>query len=226
VRRRLANLSEDLAARVAELEDSRHRLSVAAEEERRRLERDLHDGAQQEMLGLLSQLELARATNDPEVRQRALGQAADLGRSAYDTVRSIAHGVRPASLDDLGLTEALRGVVRRFPAPVELTTPDLPRGALPADAEAAVLFTASEGLANVLRHAQATRVRVAVVAEEGTVTLTVEYDGVGGAEPGGPGLRGIRDRVEAAGGRLTLSSTPGCTRLVAAFPAPPTQERS
>ena len=219
VRRRLRTLTDDLATRVAELEESRHRLSVAAEEERRRLERDLHDGAQQEMLGLLSQLELARASDDPAVRERALDQAAELGRAAYDTVRAIAHGVRPASLDDLGLGEALRGVVRGFPMPVELVVDEVPRGALAPDAEAAALFTVSEALANVLRHAQATRVRLHVSAAAGSVTVTVEDDGVGGADAAGRGLRGIRDRVEASGGHLEMSSAAGCTRLAARFPA-------
>lgn len=123
VRRRLvaltaetSQLNADLAARVAELEASRRRLAAATEGERRRIERDLHDGAQQELLALITHTEVARSAREPEQRDAALRRVAQLARAAYETVRGVSHGVRPAVLDDLGLTAAIRGL-RRRPAP-------------------------------------------------------------------------------------------------------------
>jgi signal transduction histidine kinase len=217
VRRQLVVLSDDLEARVAELEESRHRLSVAAESERQRLERDLHDGAQQELLALLAQLERARASADTDTRSDALEHAADLGRKAYETVRSVAHGLRPAALDDLGLTAAVREAVRTFPLPVRVDADELGPDHLPPEVESAALYVVAEGLANVLRHANASAVSLRVIAGAGALTVEVEDDGVGGADPQGSGLRGLRDRVEAAGGRVSVQSAPGRTVLKASF---------
>jgi signal transduction histidine kinase len=217
VRRRLVVLTDDLSARVAEVEESRHRLSVAAESERRRLEHDLHDGAQQELLALLAQLERARASTDAAARHDALGHAADLGRKAYETVRAVAHGLRPAALDDLGLTAAVREAVRTFPLPVQVFADELGPDRIPPEVESAALYVVSEGLANVLRHADASTVTVRITAGAGPLTVEVEDDGVGGADPRGSGLRGLRDRVEAAGGCVAVKSAPGCTVLTATF---------
>lgn len=217
VRRRLVALSDDLGVRVAELEESRHRLSVAAESERRRLERDLHDGAQQELLALLAQLERARASADGNTRGDALDHAADLGRRAYETVRAVAHGLRPAALDDLGLTAAVHEAVRTFPLPVLVLGDELGPDQLAPEVESAALFVVSEGLANVLRHAGASTVTLRITAGPDALTVDVEDDGIGGADPSGSGLRGLRDRVEAAGGRVSVQSRPGRTLLRATF---------
>jgi signal transduction histidine kinase len=199
------------------VEESRHRVSDAAESERRRLEHDLHDGAQQELLALLAQLERARASNDADTRHDALDYAADLGRKAYETVRSVAHGLRPAALDDLGLTAAVREVVRTFPLPVQVLADELGPDQIAAEIESAALFVVSEGLANVLRHANASVVTLRIKSGAGPLTVEVEDDGVGGADPDGSGLRGLRDRVEAAGGQVNVRSGPGRTLLRASF---------
>jgi signal transduction histidine kinase len=217
VRRRLLELSEDLGARVAELEESRHRLSIAAESERRRLEHDLHDGAQQELLALLAQIERARASTNTDARDDALAHAADLGRKAYETVRAVAHGLRPAALDDLGLTAAVHEAVRTFPLPVQVVADDLGPDQIPPEVESAALYVVSEGFANVLRHARATAVTLRITCSTGPLTVHLEDDGIGGADPRGAGLRGLRDRVEAAGGRVVVRSEPGRTVLQASF---------
>jgi signal transduction histidine kinase len=216
VRRQLVALSGDLKVRVGELEESRHRLSIAAESERQRLERDLHDGAQQELLALPSQLERARASADDDTRRDALDHAADLGRKAYETVRAVAHGLRPAALDDLGLTAAVQEAVRTFPLPVHVLADELGPDQVAPEVESAALFVVSEGLANVLRHARASAVTLRITAGA-SLTVEVEDDGVGGADPLGSGLRGLRDRVEAAGGRVDVQSQPGRTLLRATF---------
>jgi len=131
VRRRLlaltdetARLNADLAERVAELEASRRRLAAATESERRRIERDLHDGAQQELLALITHAEIATSATDDEKREAALARVAQLSRAAYETVRWVSHGVRPAALDDLGLAAAIRGLTEAPPLndPVERET--------------------------------------------------------------------------------------------------------
>lgn len=223
VRRRLlhlhdqtSRLSADLAARIAELEESRQRLSVAAEEERRRIERDLHDGAQQELLALLSFVEVARKSDEPVRRDAALARVADLAGSAYTTVRAVSHGVRPAVLDDLGLAAAVQATVSGFPLPVRHRVHgDRARRFAPA-VEGAALFVVLEALANVLRHAQAGSVAVELDLREGLV-VTVEDDGCGGVDASGSGVCGLRDRVESVGGRLDLQSRPGATRVCARF---------
>jgi signal transduction histidine kinase len=221
VRRRLlvlthetSRLSAALAARVTELEESRCRLSVAAEDERRRIERDLHDGAQQELLALIARIEVARE------RQPAaeLDQVATLARGAYETVRRVSHGIRPAVLDDVGLPGALREVTESMPLPasVEVDEPACRRYA--AAVEGAAYFFVCEALTNVLKHAGASRV-VVRLADPGTgLRVSVEDDGRGGIDPTGAGVRGLCDRVEAVGGRVEISTRSGRSRLLAAFP--------
>ena len=137
---------------MAELEESRRRLAAATDEERRRIERDLHDGAQQQLLALIAHAELARASTDPEDREAALDRVADLASGAYSTVRQVSQGVRPPMLDDLGLAAAIREVAERLPMPVrlELSEPD---ARLDPEVESAALFFVTEALANILKHA-------------------------------------------------------------------------
>ena len=227
VRRRLlhltdetSRLSADLAARVAELEDSRHRLSVATEVERRRIERDLHDGAQQELLAVLAWVDAARGAADPSRREEALQRAADLGRAAYETVRAVSHGIRPAVLDDMGLVAAIRAAVAPYPLPAEVVLHGDPARRHPAEVEGAALFLVSEALANVLRHASASRVTVEVGDAAG-LEVAVHDDGRGGVDPQGSGIVGLRDRIESVGGRLVVDSSPGHSRLTAIFPGGP-----
>ncbi len=229
VRRRLvalddqaSRLGEALAARVAELEESRRRLSVAAEQERRRIERDLHDGAQQELLALIAHVEVARSQPAGAGREQALGRVAELARGAYDTVRRISHGIRPAVLDDLGLSGAVRAATEAFPVPVRLDLGGIAGRRFPSEVEGAAHFFLSEALANVLKHAQASEVRVDLVSDAGRLTVTVADDGVGGVDPDGWGIRGLRDRVEAVGGRVTIDTRPGRSHLAVTFPGEPT----
>lgn len=217
VHRRIDALSTDLERRLIELNESRHRLSVASEQERQRLERDLHDGAQQELIALMAQIEVARSSEDPAVRAAALDAAAGLSQGAYETVRGISHGVRPAALEDLGLTAAIRGIVEGLPFAVDTELDDSPAGTLPPDAEAAALFVVTEGLANAMKHADACRVHVWLHRQGTDLEVGVGDDGVGGADPTGSGLRGLIDRVEAADGRIDIDSERGMTRLAAHF---------
>jgi signal transduction histidine kinase len=213
-----SRLSEALAARVAELEESRHRLSVAAEQERRRIERDLHDSAQQELLALIAHVEVARSLSSAEGRDRAMTRVAELARGAYDTVRRISHGIRPAVLDDLGLPGAVRAVIEAFPVPVRLELDGVAGRRFRSEVEGAAHGFLSEALANVLKHARASDVRVGLVTDGHVLRVSVTDDGVGGVDPGGAGIRGLRDRVEAVGGRVTIDTRPGRTCLAATFP--------
>ena len=229
VRRRLlalddqtSRLSEALAARVAELEESRHRLSVAAEQERRRIERDLHDSAQQELLALLAHVEVARSLPSGDGRDIALTRVAELAHGAYETVRRISHGIRPAVLDDLGLPGAVHAMAEAFPVPIALELVGVAGRRFRSEVEGAAHSFLSEALANVLKHARADDVRVGIVADDHVLRVSVSDDGVGGADPGGSGIRGLRDRVEAVGGVVTIDTRPGRTCLTATFPG---QER-
>lgn len=221
VRRRLLalvdrndRLEADLAARVAELEESRRRLSVAADEERRRIERDLHDGVQQELLALIARIEIARARSaDAE-----LDRAAELARGAYETVRRVSHGIRPAVLDDLGLEGAVRAAVESLPLEVRLTVHGVTGRRFAPAVESAALFFVSEALANVLKHSEAAAVRVDLAAAEEGLVVGVADDGKGGVDPAGAGVRGLCDRVEAVGGSVVIDTRPGRSRLTARFP--------
>lgn len=216
LRRRLQRLSDDLAERVAELEESRRRIASATEAERQRIERDLHDGAQQEILALIAHVEIARSTQDAAERGRALERVAELSRGAYDRIRRIAHGVRPPELDDLGLSEAVRAIGETVPLRARLELDRTRPGQYPPAVEGAALLFVSEAVANVLKHAGASELVIRLVA--GTdLRIDVRDDGVGGLDPRGRGIRGLCDRVEAVGGAVTIDSAPGATRLTATF---------
>jgi signal transduction histidine kinase len=224
--RRLANFAELVAQALAnadayrKLAASRARIVEAADTERRRLERNLHDGAQQRLVSLALQLRIARATlrQDPETAETMLTAAdGELGE-ALDELRELARGIHPAVLTDRGLGFALHTLVERAPLPIELTR--LPEGRLPEPVEAAIYYLVAEGITNVAKYAHATHATVAVERSDELATVVVSDDGVGGAEPArGTGLVGLSDRVEALGGRLRIESPPGCgTRLAAEIP--------
>jgi signal transduction histidine kinase len=212
-------LQAQLRAQLAELRASRARIVAAGDDERRRLERDLHDGAQQRMLALGLALQLARAELDG-----SSGGAAELLtdadaelRAALEELRELARGIHPAVLTEQGLGPALATLAERSPVPVTIT--ELPRERLPAATEAAAYFLVSEALANVAKHAHASRVRVKVHVG-GRALVDVEDDGVGGADPThGSGLRGLGDRVHALDGVLEIDSPAGGgTRVHAELP--------
>jgi signal transduction histidine kinase len=211
---------EKLAERVESLARSRAELVDAADAERRRIERDLHDGAQQRLVSLAMNLGMARERfgDEPEPVRQAIAAAHDEAMLALTELRQFIRGLHPAVLSDRGLVAALSGLAARAPLPVRLQV-DVPRPASAA-VEAVAYFIVSEALANVAKHAQATQAEVTVTRiggqagmEAGDVLrLIVADDGRGGAVPGagdGTGLRGLAQRAAAVDGTLTIDSPPG-----------------
>lgn len=201
-------LQDQVRAQLAEVRASRQRIVEATDAERRRLERDIHDGAQQRLVALSMALGRARgqlgSEADPELAA-ALSQATDEVRAALAELRELARGIHPAILTDAGLEAAVRSLAERSAVPVTLQSA-VP-GRFPAHLEATAYFVVSEGLANAAKHAGASSTRVTLATSGGQLVVEVHDDGRGGANPSrGSGLRGLRDRVEAAGGRLEVSS--------------------
>ncbi len=205
-----ARLHADMRAQLLEVQESRVRIVQAADEERRRIERDLHDGAQQRLVALALQLRSAQrelgSRADPHV-DRLLAEAVDELQVAVEELRELARGVHPAILTEDGLAAALESLTSRAPIPVALDVSD---GRLPAQVEATAYFVACEALANVVKHAHASKAAVSAHRRNGVLVVAVEDDGVGGAHTeNGSGLRGLADRVEALGGRLVVESPAG-----------------
>jgi signal transduction histidine kinase len=205
-----ARLQAELRARLAELQASRARLVSATESERRRIERDLHDGTQQRLVSIAMSLGLAEsklAADRPAV-EPVLREARDALAVALAELRELTQGIRPAILVERGLPAALDDLSRRAALPVRLDVAI--NGRLPVQVEGAAYFVASEALANAAKHSHASDVCLSASHQEGVLVLEVSDDGIGGAAAGGgSGLRGLADRVEALGGRLTVSSPPG-----------------
>jgi signal transduction histidine kinase len=203
-----------------ELAASRARLVKAADEARRQIERDLHDGAQQRLVAAAVELSVLdrRLDRDPEGARSALARAREQLDSGLGELRDLARGIHPAVLTDRGLEAALQALVQRATVPAELRVA-VP-GRLDASIEAAAYFLVSEALTNVAKYAEADAVSVDVTCNGGTLVVTIADDGIGGAHPGrGSGLRGLCDSVQAVGGRLELSSPPEQgTRLRAHLP--------
>ena len=203
-------LDAELRAKVAELRDSRSRMLRIGLEERRRLERDLHDGAQQRLVSMALSMRLARdrMQDDPASAARMLDRAgADLD-AALEELRELARGIHPAVLSDRGLDAALDTLARRAPLPVELKQQADER--LPESIELAAYFVVSEALTNVAKYAEASHATVNVQRANGRLVVEVADDGVGGADPdNGTGLRGLADRLAVIEGRLEVESPPG-----------------
>ena len=203
-----------------ELLASRARIVEAGDAERRRLERNLHDGAQQRLVSLSLSLRLAQAklASDAHAADEILSGASMELALALEELRELARGIHPAVLTDRGLGPALESLADRTPIPVELER--LPADRLPPPVEAAAFYVVSEALANVTKYAEASSVSVSVAQEDGYAVVEVADDGVGGADPtGGSGLRGLSDRVAALEGRLAIVSPPGAgTRIRAEIP--------
>jgi signal transduction histidine kinase len=199
----------------AQLAASRARVVAAGDETRRRLERDLHDGAQQRLVSLALRLRLAQDTVPaelPELRT-GIGRCADDLTEVVDDLRELAHGLHPAILTDGGLGPALRTLRRRSAVPVELHLAADER--YPQALEAATYYVVSEALTNTVKHARATHAEVTVEERDGTLRLRVFDDGAGGANPrNGSGLIGLHDRVEAIGGTITITSPAGHGTLI------------
>src|SRR5690242_8486630 len=211
--------SEELAQRVESLARSRADAVAAADAERRRIERDLHDGAQQRLVSLAMNLGIARErfAEVPEPVRRAIADAHDEAVLALSELREFIRGLHPAVLNDRGLDAALSGLAARAPLPVKLRV-DVPRPASPS-VEAVAYFIVSEALTNVAKHAQATRAEVTVTRDGDLLRIAVTDDGSGGAAPAdgdGTGLRGLAQRAAAVDGTLAIDSPPGGPTVIAA----------
>ena len=206
---RLVSFTELVATAIAnadsraELMASRARIVAAADETRRRIERDLHDGTQQQLVSLILDLRQVQAAA-PEL-DGELSRIAERVTDVSNQVREISHGIHPAILSERGLTPALKALARRSAVPVEL---DLRTGRrLPDHVEVAAYYAVSEALANAAKHARASVVHVELDTPNTVVRLAIRDDGIGGADPArGSGLTGLRDRVEALGGTLDVTS--------------------
>jgi signal transduction histidine kinase len=208
----LANerLDAELRAKVDELRRSRERMLRIGLEERRRLERDLHDGAQQRLVSMALSIRMARArlNEDPLAADQLLAAAGEELNSALEELRELARGIHPAVLTDRGLGTALETLANRAPVPVELA--ELPDERLPEAVELAAYFVVAEALTNVAKYAQASHATVEIARENGRLSVEVADDGVGGADPEiGTGLRGLADRLAVLEGRLEIDSEQG-----------------
>lgn len=202
----------------AEVRRSRTRIVAAADEARKRLERNLHDGAQQHLIATLLALRATRSKiDDGSPLAPLLDRAVAECGAAVDELRELARGIHPVVLTEQGLGAALRMVAGRAALPVEL---DVPARRYPEDVEATAYYVVSEALVNVARHAGASSASVRIREEDGVLLVTVADDGRGGADPaGGSGLRGLLDRVAAIDGSFACASPPGAgTRIEAALP--------
>jgi signal transduction histidine kinase len=214
-------LQAQAQARLAELQASRERLVTAADAERRRIERNLHDGAQQRLVTLALQLSLIqRRIRDGHDAEALVATASDELAQSLAELRELARGIHPAALEQ-GLENALEALVLRSPVPARLTVEPGPR--LPRPVEFAAYFVASEALTNVAKYAHATTVTVRVMRTDAAAVVEIADDGVGGADPAaGSGLRGLADRVEALGGRFRVSGpADGGTVVTAELPCGP-----
>jgi signal transduction histidine kinase len=199
-----------LRARVDDLRSARQRILAAADAERRRIERDLHDGAQQRMVAVAVTLGLAeqRFASDPDGARQLIAQARDEAQAAVKELRELARGIHPAVLSDHGLGPALEALASRAPVPVDVS--GVPECALAHDIEACAYFVTAEALTNVAKYAHASFASVELTLEDDRLRVQVRDDGVGGADPSvGTGLRGLRDRVDALDGDLAVESPPG-----------------
>ncbi len=216
--RRLLGPRSDLAARVTELEISRERVVDAAEEERRRIERDLHDGAQQRLVALAMELGRAQAkfTDDPEGARKLVDQAHAEAKEALTELRNLVRGVHPPVLTERGLDAALSGLAALCPVPVDVhvDVPVRPKSSV----EAVAYFVVAEALTNVAKHSRASHAKVVVEGHgyPGTLTVMISDDGIGGADAHSPGLSGLADRVSGVDGRLSVESPAGGPTIIAA----------
>jgi len=213
---RMGNFTELVATAIAntesraELTASRARVVAAADDARRRIERDLHDGTQQRLVAIGLELRVAQAMvppDQPDLTKQLSDVVQDLG-TAVDDLQEVSRGIHPAILSRGGLGPALRTLARRSTLPVELDLADQQR--LPERVEVAVYYVASEALTNAAKHAGASAVQIDLHADDATVELSIRDDGVGGADPTrGSGLVGLRDRIEALGGTIDVASPTG-----------------
>ena len=200
------------------LRASNARAFAAAEAERRRMERDLHDGAQQRLLALAIRLGLQQEEANTPALERFLVESEEQLNQAIDELRDLSHGIHPSVLSELGLANAVRTLALRSTIPVKLV--ELPTRRVDSEAQATAYYTVTEALANAQKHSRASLIRVRIASKVAGMHVVVEDDGIGGAsESAGSGLRGIRERLEVLGGRFDVESPRGVgTRIVAMIP--------
>jgi signal transduction histidine kinase len=218
---RCETLADENAHLRRELNTSRARILQACDGERRRLERNLHDGAQQRLVALSLQLRLLASRLALDAESAGLLDAVrEELQASLGELRELAHGLHPAVLSDHGLAVALESLAVRAPMEVTLTVDLDERVELPV--EAASYYVVAEALTNVAKYAHATHASVTVRRSQGNLLIAIDDDGIGGADPlAGSGLRGLADRVEALGGRLSVASCPGDgTTIAATIPTP------
>jgi signal transduction histidine kinase len=229
IEQRIVDFTELIATAIAnadvrsKLTQSRARIVAAADATRRRIERDLHDGAQQRLVSLALELRLAQESVPAELPAlgNSIGRVADELAAVQEELREISRGIHPSILSEGGLGPAVRTLARRSPVPVEL---DIRTGSrYPASVEVAAYYVVSEALTNTAKHANGSHADVVVWETDGTLRLRVSDDGVGGAQPEeGTGLTGLHDRVEALGGSIEVTSPVGHgTVLEVSLPAGP-----
>jgi signal transduction histidine kinase len=206
--------TEELEHRVERLARTRAGVVDAADAERRRLERDLHDGTQQRLVALAMNLGMARAqTTTVEEAHQAIAEAHEDAKAALAELRNLIRGLHPAVLEDRGLDAALSGVAARLPIPVRLTV-DVPRRPAPT-IEAVAYFVVSEGLTNITKHSQASQAEVFVQRISDRLHIIISDDGAGGADPArGTGLAGLARRAESVDGTFEIFSPPGGPTLL------------
>ncbi len=210
-------LQAELRAKVEELRASRQHMIQFGLRERRRLERDLHDGAQQRLVSLALDLRLAqqKLDHDPHEAQRLLERSRDELEETLNELRELARGIHPAVLSDRGLGPAVEALAHRAPLPVEVS--ELPSERLPEQVELAAYFVVAEALTNVAKYAGASHASVGVAKHNGQLMVEIADDGVGGADPEqGTGLRGLAARLDIIEGRLEVASEPGRGTMVRA----------
>jgi signal transduction histidine kinase len=212
-----ARLQAEVQARVEELAASRRRILASRDEERRRLERRLYDGAEVRLRDLAGTLRRGHWSASGEQTKKLIARSQEQLTRTLEELRRLAQGLHPRMLSEQGLAAALAALAKDFPLPVDLNVASTQ---LPQRVAVVAYFICAEALANAAKHAAAARVTVAVIASDGRLRVEIADDGVGGADPArGSGLRGLADRVETIGGTLWVESTPGHgTRLAAEIP--------
>jgi signal transduction histidine kinase len=214
-----ARLHAELRSQLRLVQESRARIVTAADEERRRIERDLHDGAQQRLVALGLELRAAQRRLGPDAGEvgAVLGAAVEELQRALDELRDLAQGLHPSVLTQNGLAGALEALAANASIPVSLA--QVPSERLPEPIEATAYFVACEALTNAVKHAGASLITISAIRRNGRLVIEVADDGAGGADGNGSGLRGLADRVEAHGGRLSIESRAGeGTRVIGELP--------
>jgi signal transduction histidine kinase len=219
-------LAAELRARLEELRASRGRIVETADAERRRLERDLHDGAQQRLVALALSLKFAGGSEDLAEVHGLIADAVEELREATAELRELARGIHPAILTDRGLDVAVSALAARTSVPVEVRNPTVERLAAPVESTA--YFVVAEALTNVTRYSHASHAEIDIGRDNGTLVVEIRDDGIGGADSRrGSGLRGLADRVAAVDGRLVVTSEPGVGTVVhAEIPCAPVLARA